>query len=226
MPIVPGARGPLRVLIVQNAESDPESLLIELNNGGFDPAWRCVDTGEALVAALASERWDVILSALTARALGAAAALAVLKRSGLDIPFVVVSDAAGEDLAVDMMRAGASDYILKHNLARLAPAVERELRDAHNRRECRLTELAAEQLAAIVQSSNDPIVSCALDEVVTSWNTAAEGLYGWTAAQSVGRNISFIVPPDRVKELADIMARVRRGVRVDASCMPRATAAM
>jgi two-component system cell cycle sensor histidine kinase/response regulator CckA len=205
---------PLHVLFVQDPSCDPALIIAELGRGGFVPSWECVETDE-LAAELARHPSDVILSVLTATGPDAAPSLDVLKRTGLDIPFVVVSDAAVEDRAVEMMRAGATDYLLGHNLARLAPAVERALRDAKNRRDCRNTQLAADQLAAIVQSSTDSIISSALDGVVTSWNAAAEQLYGWTAEEAIGRKISFIVPPDRAEELARVMARLRQDLQVE-----------
>jgi len=109
---------------------------------------------------------------------------------------------------------GANDYVLKHNLTRLAPAVQREVREAKNRRAKRAAERVAAHLAAIVETSVDAIISETIDGVLTSWNPAAERLYGWTAAEAIGQHVSFLVPPDKSVERAGIMERVRAGERV------------
>jgi len=91
----------------------------------------------------------------------------------------------------------------------------REVREAENRRARRRAEQAAALLASVVESSDDVILSKSLDGVITSWNPGAERLYGWTAAEGVGRHISFLVPADRAEELAGIAARLGRGERVE-----------
>jgi len=141
--------------------------------------------------------------------------LALCREADPDLPFVVVSGTIGEERAIEMMRAGAGDYLLKNNLARLPPVVERELREAVNRRARHQADQAASELAAIVESTDDAIISKTLDGVVTSWNRAAERLHGWTVKEAIGRHISFIVPPDKADELDQIMERLRRGERVE-----------
>jgi two-component system, cell cycle sensor histidine kinase and response regulator CckA len=216
-PTLPGlaSQKPVHLLIVDYASNGSEWLLEVLRRAGFDPSSTRVQTEEALVTALGSGRWDVILLDFTVKGQSAAAALDVLKRGGSDVPIIVVSSDAGEDLAVDMMRAGASDYILKSNITRLAAAVGREVGVAQRQGERRRAEEAARQLAAIVQSSIDPIISQTLDGVVMSWNSAAEQLYGWRPEESIGQDISFIVPPDRAEEFARVMAQLREGTRVE-----------
>ncbi len=96
---------------------------------------RCGDTFEAMLTALEQEKWDLVISDYAMPHFNGIAALKLLQTQELDLPFILVSGAVGEEVAVQAMKAGAQDYILKHNLARLAPAVERELRDADVRRE-------------------------------------------------------------------------------------------
>ena len=133
---------PLRVLIVEDAPDDAELLLRELRRQGYDPVAERVETRAAMQAALGAGPWDVILSDNSLPQYGAEAALQVLQEVGLDVPFIVVSGSIGEDAAVALMKAGAHDYLFKGNLARLGTAVERELREAEERRKRRQAEEA------------------------------------------------------------------------------------
>jgi signal transduction histidine kinase len=125
---------PLRVLVVEDSPDDADLMILELSHGGAVPHWRRVESADELRAALAEEPWDVALSDYNLPRFAATRALAMVKEADPNLPFVVVSGTIGEEAAVAMMRAGASDYILKGNLGRLAPVVERELREAANRR--------------------------------------------------------------------------------------------
>jgi len=126
---------PLSALIVEDLEDDALLLLRELKRGGYDVTYERVDTDEAMRAALARQRWNIIFCDYSMPNFSAFGALEVLKETGLDIPFIIVSGAIGEETAVKAMKAGAHDYIMKGNLSRLIPAVERELRDAVVRQE-------------------------------------------------------------------------------------------
>jgi len=123
----------LRVLIVEDSDADTRLLLRELRKGGYDPTWERVETSEAMCRALERQTWDVVLADYTMPRFSAPEALNLLQASGLDIPFIVVSGTIGEERAVEMMKAGAHDYILKGNLTRLAPAMTRELREVEMR---------------------------------------------------------------------------------------------
>ena len=143
---------PLRVLIVEDSEDDALLVAQTLRRAGYDPAHARVDSASAMRAALDTEAWDVVIADYTMPRFSALAALALLGESGLDLPFLVVSGNIGEELAVDAMKAGAHDYIAKDNLARLAPAIERELRDAADRAEHRQLEERLRQSLKLVQN--------------------------------------------------------------------------
>ncbi len=130
----------LRVLIVEDSADDAELMVRALRRAGIDPTYERVETPEMMQAALARGSWDVILADYTMPHFSALAALKLLQNTELDLPFILVSGSVGEDVAVEAMRAGAHDIILKGNLARLAPAVERELREAEVRRERKRAE--------------------------------------------------------------------------------------
>ena len=130
----------LHVLLVEDSDDDAQLLVLELTRGGHKVSAKRVETAEALRAALAEGTWQVVLCDFTLPHFSGAEALRIVKESGLDLPFIYVSGTMGEDIAVEAMKAGAHDYIVKHSLARLVPAVERELREAQDRKQGREAE--------------------------------------------------------------------------------------
>jgi diguanylate cyclase (GGDEF)-like protein len=128
-------RKPLRVLVIEDSEDDAELLLAELRRSGYEPTYERVETADSMKAALHSQTWDIILSDYSMPRFNALSALGLLRDTLLDLPFIIVSGAIGEGTAVEAMKKGAHDYILKGNLQRLIPAIERELREAEVRRE-------------------------------------------------------------------------------------------
>ncbi len=124
---------PLRVLIVEDSEDDVLLMVRELKKGGCEPEYLRVESGDAMGAALREKTWDVILCDYQMPKFNGLAAIALLKDAGIDIPLIIVSGAIGEEMAVECMRSGAHDYVMKGNLSRLVPAIERELQDAESR---------------------------------------------------------------------------------------------
>jgi len=134
---------PLRVLLVEDSENDALLLLRQLKRGGYDPSSRRVDTAGEMEAALEAQAWDLVISDHNMPAFNSLAALDLLRSRGfVDLPFIIVSGRIGEDAAVSAMKAGAHDYLMKDNLARLNSAIERELREAEVRRRRREAEEA------------------------------------------------------------------------------------
>lgn len=131
---------PLHLLIVEDCEDDADLVLIQLRRGGYSPIFRRVDNPADMACALEQQRWDLIISDYVMPRFSGLAALALIRAKQIDVPFIVVSGKIGEDVAVEAMKAGAHDYIMKGNLARLVPAIERELREASVRRERRQME--------------------------------------------------------------------------------------
>ncbi|MCE5314822.1 MAG: response regulator [Armatimonadota bacterium] len=125
----------LRALIVEDSEIDLLLVLHELSRSGFDVDFVRVDTRDAMLAALDAHEWDVVISDYILPEFSGLEALALLKEKEIDLPFIVVSGKISDDTAVEAMKAGAHDYILKGNLARLVPAIEREIREARARQE-------------------------------------------------------------------------------------------
>lgn len=135
----------LRVLIVEDAADDVLLLLRELRRGGFEPTHLQVDQVETMQAALLEQQWDVILADYVMPTFTGLDALGLTKCLGLDLPFIMVSGKMGEEWAVEAMKAGAHDYIVKNNLVRLVPAINREIQETARRREAIAQRQRAEQ---------------------------------------------------------------------------------
>lgn len=127
----------LAVLMVEDRELDAALLVRELRRAGYELLCERVDNEPAMVTALNRQTWDIVLADYSLPRFNAVAALSLVASSGIDVPVIVVSGAVGEEAAVEVMKAGAQDLILKHNLKRLPPAVARELETAKSRREKR-----------------------------------------------------------------------------------------
>lgn len=139
---------PLRLIIVEDSEDDMLLLLLELKRGGYEPDYIRVETAEDLKKALQDGSWDLIISDHAMPYFSSPEALVILQESGLDLPLIIVSSIIGEEVAVSAMKAGAHDYIMKNNLARLVPVVERALYDARVRSERRKMEAALRESEA------------------------------------------------------------------------------
>ena len=150
----------LRVLLIEDSEDDADLLLRELRRGGYEPTWERVDTAPALLAALTRQKWDLITCDWVMLRFDALSALQLIHEQGVDLPIVVVSGEVGEEVAVTAMRAGAHDFVSKHNLTRLCPAIERELRDADVRRARQRAEHALIERSRMLDAVFDHSVSC------------------------------------------------------------------
>jgi two-component system cell cycle sensor histidine kinase/response regulator CckA len=136
----------LRALIVEDSEDDCALLVRTLAQGGYDVRHKRVDSAKDLLASLDEANWDIVLSDYSMPGFSGTAALALVRERGMDLPFVFVSGTIGEEIAVNAMRVGAQDYIMKSNLRRLLPAIQRELRESELRREHRNIEQRIRQL--------------------------------------------------------------------------------
>jgi signal transduction histidine kinase len=219
----------VKILFVEDNPDDVALLVRELRKGGFAPTWEQVDTAEALRAAVARGPWDVVLSDYAMPRFTGLAALRLLQDLGADTPFVLISGTVGEEIAVEAMRAGASDYLLKGNLTRLVPAVRRELRENHERRRRRQAERALQESRELVQliydHTSDRLLLLALDPEyghrIASINRAAVDEArrlrpGIAATDLRGRDFAEVlaelgqVPAAQVRELVNHVDEVAR----------------
>lgn len=229
----------LRLLQVEDSEGDAATIVKLLEKAAYGVTWARVETGHKLRDALMKQTWDLIISDYRLPQFDAPAALAVLQRTGLDIPFIVVSDDIGEDIAVSMMKNGAQDYLLKANLARLVPAVARELADARSRRERQKAELALKesqaQLRGIIDSAMDAIITIDEDHCVVLFNPAAEAMFRCSAHEAIGELVERFIPlrlraghSEQVRKFAQTRVSKRRiyvpgamsGLRADGTEFP------
>jgi sigma-B regulation protein RsbU (phosphoserine phosphatase) len=204
----------IEILLVEDSANDAFLLLEEFKRRDYAPVSQQVESPETFLAALRQKVWDVVICDYLLPQFSGPEALKLFRSLGLDLPFIVVSGVFGEEKAVTMMKAGASDYILKGDLSRLVPAVEREMDAAQERRRRKRAEGAMQYLAAIVESSEDAIYGKSLDSIIASWNPAAERLFGFSAEEIIGRSTVGLFPLSRRDELLDIVASIRRGETV------------
>jgi PAS domain S-box-containing protein/putative nucleotidyltransferase with HDIG domain len=133
---------PLRVMIIEDSENDSQLVLREIQRGGYDVEWERVETRTAMLDALVRRPWDIIICDHSLPEFHAMAALGTLQARGFDLPFIIVSGSISEEAAVKSLKAGAHDFIMKEKLARLIPAIQRELGDAKTRDERKQAEQA------------------------------------------------------------------------------------
>jgi hypothetical protein len=197
---------PLHVLMVEDRESDAALLVRELQRGGYDVSHERVDTEEGMRAALERESWDLVLSDFSMPQFSAAGALALIADLGLDIPFIIVSGALGEETAVNIMRSGVHDFVVKDNIQRLVPAIARELNAARIRRERRAADAKLDferkLLQQLMDSSPDAISFKDVNRCYIRLNEAERRTLDAGDQDLFGRTADNHIEPER--------ARVRR----------------
>ncbi len=204
----------LRVLIIEDSEDDVLLVLRQLRKGGYDPEYERVETAEPMEKALREKSWDVVLCDYKLPHFSGFEALALFNKSGLDIPFIIVSGTIGEETAVAAMRAGARDYVMKDKLSRIAPAIARELEEAESRRLRRIYEhelfRSEANLTAIMNSSNDWIWSVDTDNFgLLIFNRAMEEYFMHNAGICIQKGMTpeDLLPPERVAKWRNFYRR-------------------
>jgi len=183
---------PLRVLIVEDSPTDAKLVVHELRRTNRPIEFERVEDAPSMRAALARASWDAVISDWSLPKFSGLAALGIVKELGLDIPFLIVSGTVGEETAVEAMRGGAHDYVLKDKLARLAPALERELRDIEIRNRANLALRQSERMfQGVFDAAPDGLLVVTPDGVIVMANAEAERMFGRMLA---GRVIEELLP--------------------------------
>ncbi len=205
----------LRLLIVEDCEEDAALLIRELQRGGYDLLCERVETAEAMNTALDGQGWDLVISDYVMPCFSGLDALRLLQEKGLDLPFIIVSGNIGEDLAVESMKAGAHDYVLKDNLSRLVPAIKRELREAAIRQERRRAEKTVEQSEERFRSlfENAPMgIIIYRDNSIMFANQALLYMYGLKDASMIHTtSLVDYIAPDYRQEIRERIERRKLG---------------
>lgn len=191
----------LRVLMVEDSAEDAELERRHLTKAGHEVFLRRITRAEEMQEALADHDWDLIIADYEVPGFGAVPALTLLKQSGRDIPFLIVSGTVSDESAVEAMRAGAHDYILKNNLSRLVPAIRREMHDAVTRQHNRQMEAVLRLQVAALNSAANSIVITDRDGTIQWVNAAFTKLTGYAAAEAVGQNPRVLKSGKHSKEL-------------------------
>src|SRR5260221_4360483 len=213
---------PLRILVAEDSEADAELVQRELKRGGLDCQSRRVQTESDFRRELDEFQPHLVISDFSMPQFNGREALAIARESKADIPFILISGTIGENVAVDMMKAGADDYVMKNNLARLLPALKRELREAEVRRarrlaEERLKESEAGLHRAQVMAKTAPVVT-GPDGSFERWSDTLPQLIGVELAQmprSTRAWLDLLHPDDREGFRATSIEAARAGMRKD-----------
>lgn len=195
----------LRILLVEDSVDDAELILLNLRRGGYEPKFMRVETYDEMKAALDAELWDVVISDYSMPSFSGLGAMELMKEGDYDLPFIIVSGAIGEETAVEAMRAGAHDYIMKDNFARLIPAIEREMREFRGREERRRVEAEIRKLSLAIKQSPVSVVISDLDGRIEYVNPRFTELTGYSYMEAIGENPSILnagtLPPEHYAEL-------------------------
>jgi len=189
----------IRLLLIEDNEDD--ALLLErvIRKSGYDLELKRICTSEELVHALHDEQWDAVLCDYMMPNFSVRDAMDVIRENGLDLPFIIVSGTISDETAVEMMKAGAHDYLTKNNLSRLIPALDREISEAEQRRkrreaEDRLRE-SERKHRMLVESITDTVLVLSSDGVISEFYSQTPIVERLSIPEHAGKNVDDIFPP-------------------------------
>ncbi|MBI5361199.1 MAG: PAS domain S-box protein [Planctomycetes bacterium] len=177
----------LHVLIIEDSVDDMNLLVRKLRHSGYELDYEHVETPQAMREALKKRAWDVIFSDYSMPHFSGPEALKVLRGSGIDTPFIIVSGTIGEEAAVTLTKAGVNDYLLKDNLSRLSSVIEREMHDVVLRRQQQKDETELRNLRKAIETSGDIVFTTDKDGIFTYINSEFTRVYGYTHDELIGK---------------------------------------
>lgn len=203
----------IRVLIVEDSTIEAKLTVNLLKKNGYSVVHERVETEDEMVEALEEHKWDIVISDFQMPDFEGTQALKVFQRYDLDIPFILVSGKIGEETAVDLMKMGAHDYIMKGNTARLVPAIKSQLQDAANRREnLRLEKRIKEseaQYRGFFENAHIGIFRCSDHGVILDANLKMAEAFGYDSPNEFMKSVEVIKP-----EILDLETRKARSVHL------------
>ena len=188
----------LRVLIVEDSKIEAKLTVNLLKKNGYNVVHERVETEEEMVKAIEEHKWDIVISDFQMPDFDGTRALEVFQRYNLDIPFILVSGKIGEETAVDLMKMGAHDYIMKGNTARLVPAIQSQLQDAANRRENQRLEQRIKESEAqyrgFFENAHIGIFRCSDHGVLLDANLRMAEAFGYDSPSEFMKSAEAIKP--------------------------------
>jgi len=202
---------PLRLLLIEDSEENARLIIQELFHHGYELSYERVSTCAATSEALDRGEWDLIIAEYAMPQFNGLDALELVQGRGLDVPFIILSGAVGEGVAVEVMKAGAHDYLMKGDLMRLIPAIERELRESEVRRERKQAEAALlqkeEYFQSLIENSSDIITVIDGRGVILYDSPSVDRVLGYRQNELVGTLIFDYVHPDDLPHLKDVVMK-------------------
>jgi diguanylate cyclase (GGDEF)-like protein/PAS domain S-box-containing protein len=188
---------PIRFLVVDDSEDDSQLMARQLARSGWEPAFVRVEKEDDLITALHLGAVDLVIADYSLPALDALRTLEIVREFDPQLPCIVVSGKTGEEAAVETMRCGARDYVVKHRLERLGPVVERVLRDAEDHRRMAATERALREVEqrfrAVVDTAVDAVITIDEPGTIETFNAAAERMFGYRSRDAIGHNVQLLL---------------------------------
>ena len=202
----------LNVLVIEDSQADAELNIRLLRTAGYEVSYKRVETAGEMKSAVESEPWDLILSDYSMPRFSVLAALEIFHDQGPDIPFIVISGAIGEEKAVQLIKGGVHDYLLKDRMARFIPTVERELREAYNRRELvKMSSALASseaQFQTYIDNAPDGVFLTNETGKYIEVNEAASRITGYSKDELLCMSISDLLPPESQEDGLNHFAEV------------------
>jgi len=184
----------MRILSLEDDRAFLELIRAALEAEGIDHELVHVTTRQEFEQALRDEGpFDLILADYSVPQFDGISALRIVRQKRLEMPFILVSGSLGEELAIDSLKEGATDYVLKQRLSRLIPAIRRAMREAEERKERLRAELRMQEQSRLLDLASDAILQQDLEDTILYWNRGAEHLYGWSSAEAVGQKTSQLL---------------------------------